>query len=403
MSADPHTPSGAGNAEPALFPVIEMPVFRARYGPQLLRPRALHTQRVAGSLRTRLGMRRLLGIAFYPWHDQTTLWWFEQGLLTVLAAAGWDTTWVTDARYTFDDERLEELAGRVTVIRDRDRPDWQPPQGAFDAVITLFLNDRATRAARALGVPLVAFAIKNLHEDEGTLSEAPPSGTPLWHAFAGSQNFLNATVWRLGETGPAWHLQGAPFPTNRYYFPLRPAQPIFDALLFGSKSRDYDTAFAALARAGVGRVTTITDEEHVAEVAAAAARHGVDTAVNGPVPHVRLLELLEQSRMVLNPIMPPAESHYSLSVPLAVGRPLIATDRPANRPFAGDGVLLAPQGDVAAWSECVARLLRETAEGLPHRPALDQGQLRHDVDRFFGSALLTSLSSPGTAGGTPKP
>ena len=34
--------------------------------------------------------------------------------------------------------------------------------------------------------------------------------------------------------------------------------------------------------------------------------------------HVRLLELLEQSRMVLNPIMPPAESHYSLSVPFAV-------------------------------------------------------------------------------------
>jgi hypothetical protein len=393
MSSDIPTPSGVVEpAERELFPVIEMPVFRARYSPQVLRPRALHTQRVAGSLRTRLGMRRLLGIAFYPWHDQTTLWWFEQGLITLLAAAGWDTTWVTDARYTFDDERLAELAGRVTVVRDRDRPDWQPPAGHFDAVVTLFLNDHAIRAARTLGVPLVAFAIKNLHEDEGTLRESPPPGTFLWHAFAGSQNFLNATSWRLGAGGPAWRLQGAPFPTNRYYFPLRPAQPIFDALLFGSKSRDYDTAFAALAQAGAGRVATITDEEHIAEVTAAAARHGIDAAINGPVPHVRLLELLEQSRMALNPIMPPAESHYSLSVPLALGRPLVATDRPSVRPFAGPGALLAAQGDVAAWSACVTRLLAETAAGMPHRPALEQGQLRHDVDRFFGSALLTSLS-----------
>ena len=90
--------------------------------------------------------------------------------------------------------------------------------------------------------------------------------------------------------------------------------------------------------------------------------------------------------------MPPAESHYSLSVPLALGRPLVATDRPSVQPFAGPGVLLAPQGDVPAWADCIVRLLRETAEGLPHRAALQQGEVRHDVDRFFGSAILTTLS-----------
>lgn len=394
MSSDDATGSQPGDRplEGDLFPVIEMPVFRKRYGPEVLRPRALHTQRIGATLRQRLGMRSVLGVAFYPWHDQTTLWWFEQGLITLLAASGWDTTWVTDAHYTFDDERLAELAGRVTVLRLCDDPNWAPPAGRFDAVIALFPTDRATRAARTLGVPLVTFSIKNLHEDETPLVERPPHGTRLWHAFAGSQNFLNAAVGRLGRTHDAWRLVGAPFPTNRYYFPLRPAQPIFDALLFGSKSRDYDTAFAALARAGAGRVATIADVDHVDEVAAAARRHGVDAEVNGPVPHVRLLELLEQSRLILNPIMPPAESHYSLSVPLAVGRPLVATDRPSVRPFGGPGVLLARQGDVAAWTECIARLLSETAQGLPHRAALEQGQVRHDVDRFFGSALLTSLS-----------
>ena len=187
--------------EGELFPVIEMRVFRKRYGPDVLRPRALHTERVGRVLRQRLGRRSVLGVAFYPWHDQTTLWWFEQGVIAILAAAGWDTVWVTDARYTFDDERLAELDGRVSVVRQRDDPDWQPPDGRFDAVVALFPSDRATRAARMLGVPLITFAIKNLHEDEAPLVEPPPAGTRLWHAFAGSQNFLNAAVGKLGRTG----------------------------------------------------------------------------------------------------------------------------------------------------------------------------------------------------------
>ena len=196
---------------------------------------------------------------------------------------------------------------------------------------------------------------------------------------------------KLGGTASAWRLIGAPFPTNRYYFPLRPAQPIFDALLFGSKSRDHDTAFAALARGRAGRVAVLADDEHVGELAQAAHRHGVDAEVTGPVSHVRLLELLEQSRLIVNPIMPPAESHYSLSVPLAVGRPIVATDLPSVRPFAGPGVLLASMGDVATWAECIGRLLDETAAGLPHRAALKQGLERHDVDRFFASAILATL------------
>ncbi|MCK6556828.1 hypothetical protein L6Q96_19960 [Candidatus Binatia bacterium] len=391
---------GAGPNE--YFLVIDMPVFRRRYPPELLRPGALHTARIAQGLRRRLGRRNVLGLAFYPWHDQSTLWWFEQGMLTLLAATGWPTVWVTDARYAFDDDRLTELKGAVSIVRQSgDDPDWHPPGGNFDTVIALFPNDRATRAAATLGATLVTFAIKNLHEDEPVLVETPPPGTPLWHAFAGSTNFMNAAYDRLldgvpragllGKTAPAWRLMGAPFPTNRYYFPLRPTTPKCDALIFGSKSRDYDTVLAALARTGAGRIAALVDTGHVDEIEATIRRYGLAADVHAEVAHTRLLELIERTRIVLNPIMPPAESHYSMSVPLAMGRPIVATDLPSTRPFAGPGVRLANMGDVDAWAAAIGRFGAETADALPHRGALTQGLERHDLDRFFASALLATL------------
>jgi len=400
-----HTPAGTD-----LFPVIEMARFQKRYPPEVLRPRAAHTERVARGLRDRLGPRSILGLAFYPWHDQTTLWWFEQGMLTLLAATGWDTVWHTDARYAFDEDRLAELDGRVSVVRHRPDDHWDSPDARFDAVISLFPCDRATRAARKAGARLITFAVKNLHEDEPPLVERPPDGTPLWHAFAGSTTFTDAAYGskfgpddqprgrpivpgRLGSTKLAWRLFGAPFPSNRYYFPLRRATPVYDALLFGSKSRDYDTAFAALSSARVRRVAALANLEDIEDVRHSAQRHGVACDITEPLSHIDLLELLEKTRVVVNPIVPPAESHYSLSVPLALGRPIVATELASTRPFAGPGVLVAPQGDVAAWSDAIARFLAETAEEMPHRPALKQGLDHHDVDRFFASAILATMTA----------
>ena len=117
MSAGETEVQGAASDE--FFSVIEMPVFRKRYPPEVLRPRAIRTERVARGLRQRLGPRSILGLAFHPWHDQTTLWWFEQGIITLLAATGWKTVWVTDARYAFDEDRLAELDGDVSIVRQR--------------------------------------------------------------------------------------------------------------------------------------------------------------------------------------------------------------------------------------------------------------------------------------------
>jgi hypothetical protein len=402
MRGDPTHPEQGRAENGELFHVLEMPVFRKRYPAPVLQPRARNTERIARGLSERLGMRSVLGLAFYPWHDQTTLWWFEQGMLALLGATGWKTVWVTDARYRFDDDRLAEVGGQLSIIRhDRAAPRWEPPAGHFDTVVTLFPCDHATRTARLLGAQLITFAIKNLHDGEQPLVEVPPDGTPLWHAFAGSTNFLNAAgiklvarqprLGRLGRTADAWRLRGAPFPTNRYYFPLRSRTPEFDALLLGSKSRDADTTFAALKRAGAGRIAVVSDTDHVDQMRVLAQRHGVDATVHGPLSHVQMLEVLERSRLVVNPIMPPAESHYSLSVPLALGRPIVASELPSVRPFAGPGVLLAPLGDVAAWADRIGRLLEETAQGVPHRPALKQGAERHDVDLFFASAILATL------------
>src|SRR6185369_3910664 len=126
------------------------------------------------------------------------------------------------------------------------------------------------------------------------------------------------------------------------------------------KSRDYDTAFAALARAGAGRIAALANLEDIAAVRRSAESQGVTAEMKEPLSHIDLLELLEQTRVVVNPIVPPAESHYSLSVPLALGRPIVATALASTRPFAGPGVILAPQGDVAAWTEAITRFLAET-------------------------------------------
>jgi hypothetical protein len=263
---------------------------------------------------------------------------------------------------------------------------------------------------------LITFAVKNLLEEEPPLVERPPDGTPLWHAFAGSTTFIAEAYpsrfspfdqlrghrfepGRLGATASAWRLLGAPFPTNRYYFPLRRATPVYDVLLFGSKSRDYDTAFAALARACAGRIAALSNLEDIA-----AERHGVAAEMKEPMSHLDLLELLEQTRVVVNPIVPPAESHYSLSIPLALGRPIVATALESTEPFAGPGVILARQGDVAAWAEGITRFLAETAEGIPHRAALRQGLERHDADRFFASAILATMTGEyGPTATSPNP
>src|SRR4029078_2462529 len=89
----------------------------------------------------------------------------------------------------------------------------------------------------------------------------------------------------------AWRLRGAPFPTNRYYFPLRSTTPIYDALLFGSKSRDADTAFAAFKRAGAGRVAVVANTDAVEDMRLLARRHDVDATVHAPLSHVHMLEL----------------------------------------------------------------------------------------------------------------
>ncbi len=366
------------------YDVVEWRLFRKRYPAALLRRRGALTRAFGRKLRDTLGHKRIRGLALHPRHNQTTLWWYEQGLLALLGAAGWDVAWITDAAYRFDDERI---AATVRIHREPVEVDTSD----VDAVISLFPSDRAVREAQQLNVPLVHFAIKNLPAEQPHLVETPPANAWLWTGFAGSVNFHSAL--RVATKGKPWPARGAPFPVNRYYLPVRDVgTPRFDALLMGSNARDYDLAIEVFARSSGRRFAALCNPADLAAVTASGERNGISLDCFTGLGHVRLVELLEHTRVVVNPIVPPAESHYTNSVPLALGRPVLMSRIRSTEPYDGPGVLRAPLRDQQAWVAGLDRLLSETTT-LPHEGALTQARTAHDLDRFFTSALVATLST----------
>jgi hypothetical protein len=150
----------------ALYPVIPMREFYEQLDPETLRQNARELHRVGRAVQKRLGHKRIVGSAIFPWHDQTTLWWFEQGLINLMAAAGWDVTWVTDANYTFDDRLLSSLPGNVEVRRGAHHlADLAASDESYDGVVSLFVEDQTIHLANRIGAPLVSYSIKNIYGD----------------------------------------------------------------------------------------------------------------------------------------------------------------------------------------------------------------------------------------------
>jgi hypothetical protein len=163
-------------------------------------------------------------------------------------------------------------------------------------------------------------------------------------------------------------------------------------LLFGSKDRDLALAMRAIVAAGVERAVALANEDDVGRVAEAARTHGAPVRVLGPLGPMPLRDLVCSAKIVINPIVPPSESHYSLAVPLAVGRGVVTTRSEAATPFvvANGGVVAVEPGDVDAWRAAIRAALHDHA-ALGAR-ALVQAQQRHDLDRFFLSALEATLA-----------
>jgi hypothetical protein len=385
------------NASPKapLFPVVPLRAFYEQHSAAALKASTKELVVLGRHLKKRLGKKRVLGVALYPWHDQTTLWWFEQGILSLMAAADWEVHWITDARYSFDNYLLDQMPGSITVHRGVEHCE-NPPAGNYDVALSLFPSDAATRLAMTLDLPLVAFAIKNLRAGLPPLQVKPPPGTSLWHGFAGSWNFKNAARSLFGETD--WQLKGAPFPVNRYYLQPSRQEPDVDVMLFGSKSRDYYTALRAIRIAGFKKVAAIVDEEHKGELKEQARAQAVPIEISGPLSHLDISAFIQRSRVVVNPIVTPAESHYSQSLPLALGRPIVTSDVACNAPFVGDACKLAPLRHVERWAEEISKFIDLTKGSIPFAPALQQAKERHDVHRFFASALLETLGGGDTSG-----
>jgi hypothetical protein len=76
-----------------LFPALPFRKFHQHYSPEQRKAGLVDLLRVGKNLRKNAGHRRLLGVALHPWHNQTTLWWFEQGMLNLIGAAGWEIDW----------------------------------------------------------------------------------------------------------------------------------------------------------------------------------------------------------------------------------------------------------------------------------------------------------------------
>jgi hypothetical protein len=53
---------------------------------------------------------------------------------------------------------------------------------------------------------------------------------------------------------------------------------------------------------------------------------------------------------------------------------------------------------VERWAEEICKALDETRGATPFAPALQQAKARHDVNRFFASALIETLGGGETSG-----
>ena len=375
-------------ADDELFFCVHFPTFYKDAVVQSHLRTVLREERLLASrLRARLGHKRLVGMAFYPWHDQTTLWWFEQGLLNLLAMCGWEVDWYTDAKYHFDDILLSRLPGTIRLHRVQ-RSQFEAAAVSVDGVISLFPDDLASSVSREHGVPLTCFAIKNVDERLPPFQQPLPSSARLWHAFAGSENFFNA-LRALDFRAEPEQLQGAPFPVNRYYLPVRDRVPDFDVMLFGSNHRELDTLVRALRPAGVNRFLALVEPKHQQMLRALCDRHAVSCTIAEPCSHERLTELVLRSRVIANPIVPPAESHYSISFPLALGRAVVASDIPQMKPYVGAAFSVARLGDPDDWAAKLRTQLQ--VNQFPNPVALKQAHQRHDAARFFASALMQTL------------
>jgi glycosyltransferase involved in cell wall biosynthesis len=370
--------------------ILDGLAFRARYG-SVLGAYAKETLLTARSLARKVRAKRALVVSAYPDKpDQSTLWWFDQGILVLLAAAGVELVYATDASYELDDYRLHEVDAKLRRIS---LAEVEKLRESFDFVVAMTPSDIALQFAEKNRLPLCAFGVKGVGPTS-VLECKPPPGTVLWHGFTGDPHYVSDCQNVLGKGFSNWILRGAPFPANRYYFPACVRKPKLDALLFGSKERDVPLAFAALAKAGVSRVAALSNPDDVPMVRRLANEHGLDASVLPPQKHIQLLRALESAKMIVNPIT--TKSHYSFIAPLALGIPIVAMDTRSSRVFVhGEqpAVLLAPEGDVDAWSSQIQLLLDPKERAVREAAAREQVKTRHDLDRFFGSAIVETLGA----------
>jgi hypothetical protein len=367
--------------------VVRLDAFRQRYA-RWLPGLDLETQQKGEALRS-LGLRRVLVVSRCRRHNQSTQWWYEQALLSVLAAAQIEVTFVTDGHFVYDLPRISALGPAPALIEGPDAP---LPRGPFDAVVALPPSDAATRASAHHRAPLVACVLKRAERGQPVLHAWPRFGTRLWHGFAASRAFAPREV--TGFTRPAWSMRAMPFPMNRYYAPHTDAAPTRSVLLFGTVDRDVTLALLACREAGEARLTILGRSRDRAEVLRLASSKGIAVEWFEDLAHDAMIDLVESCAVILNPVS--TESHYSLAVAIALGRPVLVTRSRAARAFFEEGrrgVRLLARSSVRAWASAIDDLRDPSIWTRAALDAAERAAIHHDAERFFVRALTETIEA----------
>lgn len=156
-------------------------------------------------------------------------------------------------------------------------------------------------------------------------------------------------------------------------------------------NKGYETALAALTRlpeevglviAGGTRVPS--EAPYLGRLMETISAHGLDARVRitGYLPEPQLAAVLHRATVAALPHLE-ATGSYSVTLPLAAGRAIVASDLPCFREIARErgGVTLVPPGDAAALADALAQLLTDGARRCEQEAAARRFAADHSWER----------------------
>jgi glycosyltransferase involved in cell wall biosynthesis len=163
-------------------------------------------------------------------------------------------------------------------------------------------------------------------------------------------------------------------------------------------NKGYETALAALQHLPeavglliVGGTRVPTEAPYLGHLAERISLSGLDARVRitGFLPEPQLAAVLRRATLAAVPHLE-ATGSYSVTLPLAAGRAVVASDLPCFREIAAEdgGVTLVPPGDPVPLAHAIAGLL----DDLPKRESLEQAARRYAGERTWSAVAARTVA-----------